>query len=312
MAINEGLAQAMEKDSRVFLLGQGVKSAWYVGNTCQGLLERFGEKRVIDTPISENAVTAAAAGAAIAGLRPVVVHPRMDFMVLAADAIINQISNWSYIFGGKSSVPMVIWPIINRGGEQGAQHSQALQAIFSHIPGLKVIAPSNAYNAKGLLISAINDDNPVMFLDNRQLYSREDSVPEDMYEIEIGKAKIAKEGSKATVIAYSSMVEEVLQASEGLDIEIIDLQTIKPWDKKTVFESVKKTGKLLVVDESWNDFGAAAELIASVSESCFAFLKKSPKRLCLPNAPAPCASSLEKEYYLNKDKIIKEIKNTIL
>jgi len=301
LAINEALSQMMEKNPEVFLLGQGVKSAWYVGNTCQGLLEKFGEKRVIDTPLSENAITAIAAGSAIVGMRPVVAHPRMDFMVLGSDAVINQIANWSYMFGGESFVPIVIWAIINRKGEQGAQHSQALQSTFAHIPGLKVVMPSGPNSAKGLLISAIKDDNPVLFIDNRELYDSEDFVPEEIYETKIGKAVIKKQGSRATVVAISHMVGQVLSAVEDIDVEVIDLLSIKPWDKDLVFESVKKTGRLIVVDEAWNDFGIAAEIIASVAEK--GLLKSAPRRLCLPNAPAPSAESLEKEYYLNKEKI---------
>ena len=169
LAIKEALYQMMSVDKSVFLIGQGCTSPWYVGNTTRGLLEKFGQKRVIDTPVSENAITGAAVGAAIAGMRPIVVHPRMDFMLYAADPIINEAANWHYMFGGNSSVPMVIWSIINRGGEQAAQHSQALQAIFTHIPGLKVVMPSNPYDAKGLLISAIKDENPVLYIDDRWL-----------------------------------------------------------------------------------------------------------------------------------------------
>src|SRR5512136_905708 len=163
LAINEALHQMMAADSCVFVIGQGVKSPWYVGNTTRGLLEKFGSERVIDTPVSENAITGAAVGAAIAGMRPVVVHPRVDFMMYAMDPVINEAANWHYMFGGKSSVPVVIWGIINRGGEQAAQHSQAIHAVFSHVPGLKVVMPSTPYDAKGLMVAAIKDDNPVIY-----------------------------------------------------------------------------------------------------------------------------------------------------
>jgi len=167
LAINEALHQMMSSDESVFFIGQGVKSPWYVGNTARGLLEKFGSERVIDTPVSENAMTGAAVGAALVGMRPVVLHPRIDFMMYAMDPIINEAANWHYMFGGRSSVPVVIWGIINRGGEQAAQHSQALHSLFAHIPGLKVVMPSTPYDAKGLMIAAIKDPNPVIFIDDR-------------------------------------------------------------------------------------------------------------------------------------------------
>ena len=177
LAINEALHQMMDSDPSVFLIGQGVKSPWYVGNTAKGLLEKFGPERVIDTPVSENAITGTAVGAALAGMRPVVVHPRVDFMMYAMDPVINEAANWHYMFGGKSSVPVVIWGIINRGGEQAAQHSQSLHALFAHVPGLKVVMPSTPYDAKGLMVAAIKDDNPVIYMDDRWLYNLEGEVP---------------------------------------------------------------------------------------------------------------------------------------
>ncbi len=216
LAINEALHQMMELDPSVFLIGQGVKSPWYVGNTAQGLLERFGEDRVIDTPVSENGITGAAVGAAIAGMKAVVVHPRLDFMFFAMDPIINQAANWHYMNGGKASVPVVFWGIINRGGEQAAQHSQAIHGLFANIPGLKVVMPATAYDAKGLMIAAIQDPNPVVFVDERLLYRVEDPVPEEIYTVEIGKGFIRKEGKDVTLIAVSLMVHEAMKAAEVL------------------------------------------------------------------------------------------------
>jgi len=216
LAINEALRQMMETDALVFLIGQGVKSPWYVGKTADGLLEKFGEQRVIDTPVSENAMTGAGVGAAIVGMRPVVVHPRMDFMMYAMDPIINQAANWYYMNGGKVSVPVVIWGIINRGGEQAAQHSQAIHAVFSHIPGLKVVMPSTPYDAKGLMIAAIKDPNPVIFIDDRWLYGYEDVVPEEIYEVEIGKGVIRREGSDITLVSVSFLAHESVKAVEEL------------------------------------------------------------------------------------------------
>jgi pyruvate/2-oxoglutarate/acetoin dehydrogenase E1 component len=211
LAINEALHQMMSSDESVFLIGQGVKSPWYVGNTAQGLLERFGPERVIDTPVSENAMTGAAVGAAIAGMKPVVVHPRTDFMLYAIDPIVNEAANWHYMNGGKASVPVVIWGIINRGGEQGAQHSQALQAMFAHIPGMKVVMPSTPYDAKGLMIEAIMDQNPVVFIDDRWPYGCEDIVPEEVYGVKIGKGVVRREGKDITVVATSFMAHESMK-----------------------------------------------------------------------------------------------------
>ncbi|MDO8435969.1 MAG: pyruvate dehydrogenase complex E1 component subunit beta [bacterium] len=315
-AIREATEQMMEKDSNVFVIGQGVWSPWFVGKTCDKLLQKFGEKRVIDTPVSEAAMTGAAIGAALAGLRPVLIHPRMDFMYLTFDQIINQAANWHYMFGGKINVPLVIRGIINRGGEQGAQHSQALQAIFAHIPGLKVVMPATPYDAKGLLVSAVQDENPVIYIDDRWLYEQEGDVPEEIYSVPIGKGVIRKEGKDVTVVAVSYLVPEALKAAEdlekkGINIEVIDLRTVKPLDKEIIFNSVKKTGRLVVCDTGWQAGGISAEISALVSENIFESLKSPIERVALPDAPAPASSVLEKEYYPNKDTIIKAIKNQI-
>jgi len=302
LAINEAFHQMMAIDESVFLIGQGTKSPWYVGNTAKGLLDRFGAKRIIDTPVSENAMTGAAVGAAIAGMKPIIVHPRMDFMFYAFDPIINQAANWHYMNGGKLSVPVVIWGIINRGGEQAAQHSQALHAMFSHVPGLKVVMPATAYDAKGLMISAILDPNPVIYIDDRFLYGAEDVVPGNIYEVEIGKGIIRKEGTGVTVVAISLMVREALKAADnlakqGIDVECIDLRTAKPIDRDLILASVKKTGRLVVADVGWKTCGLAAEISALVSEQAFEYLKAPIIRVALPDCPAPASAVLEKEYY---------------
>lgn len=313
MALNEALHQMMELDPSVFLIGQGVKSPWYVGNTAQGLLERFGEARIIDTPVSENGITGAAVGAAIAGMRPVVVHPRMDFMFFAMDPIINQAANWHYMNGGKASVPVVFWGIINRGGEQAAQHSQAIHGLFANIPGLKVVMPATAYDAKGLMIAAIQDPNPVVFVDERLLYRLEDIVPEEIYTVEIGKGVIRKEGKDVTLIAVSLMVHEAMKAAEnlafeGLDVEVIDLRTVKPLDREMILHSVQKTGRVVVADVGWKSFGVSAEIAALVVENAFDALKAPVLRVALPDCPAPASASLEKEYYPNYETVIRAIK----
>jgi pyruvate dehydrogenase E1 component beta subunit len=316
LAINEAIHQMMEMDKAVFLIGQGVKSPWYVGNTAKGLMEKYGPQRVIDTPVSENAITGAAVGAAIVGMRPIVVHPRMDFMLYALDPIINEAANWHYMFGGKSSVPVVIWGIINRGGEQAAQHSQALHALFSHIPGLKVVMPSTPYDAKGLMISAIQDNNPVVYIDDRWLYTLEGEVPREAYSVPIGKGAIRREGRDVTLVAASYMVIESLKASEelkndGVDVEVVDLRSVKPLDEALLFESVKKTGRLVVTDSGWKTCGIAAEVSARVSENIFEYLKAPVSRVTLPDVPAPASCVLEKNYYPTFKTIIDAVKTVL-
>jgi len=302
MAINEAARQMMEQDDSVFLLGQGVNSPWYVGNTTVGLKDKFGPDRVFDTPVSENAVTGLAIGAALAHMRPVVVHPRMDFALLAVEQIMNQASNWHYMFGGKVNVPVVIRAIINRGGEQAAQHSQAFQAIYAHSPGLKVVMPSTPYDAKGLLIAGIKDDNPVVYIDDRWLYDVQGDVPVDMYEVPIGKAALRREGGDVTVVATSYMVREAMDAAErlagqGIETEVIDVRSLKPLDREMILASAKKTGRVVAADGAWLTCGFAAEISAMVVGEAFEDLIAPVLRVTLPDAPAPMSSSLEKAYY---------------
>lgn len=317
LAINEALHQMMTLDKSVFLIGQGVKSPWYVGNTAQGLLETFGPERVIDTPVSENAMTGTAIGSAIAGMRAVAIHPRIDFMMYALDPIINEAANWNYMNGGKASVPVVIWGIINRGGEQAAQHSQSLHALFAHIPGLKVVMPATPYDAKGLMVSAIRDNNPVIFIDDRWLYNIEEVVPEELYSVPIGKGIIRKEGKDVTIVATSYMVQEALKAvssleNENINAEIVDLRTIKPMDTALIFESVKKTGRVVIADGGWKTCGLAAEISAQISENILEYLKSPVVRITLPDIPAPASSALEKEYYPTCSNIISAVESILL
>ncbi len=313
-AINEAFHEIMSRDKSVFIIGQGVKSPWYVGDTVRGLIEKFGVERVIDTPVSENAITGAAVGAAIVGMKPIVVHPRMDFMMYAMDPIINEAANWHYMSAGKSSVPLVIWTIINRGGEQAAQHSQALHALFAHIPGLKVVMPSTPYDVKGLLIASIQDNNPVIFVDDRWLYNMEGSVPKGIYSIPIGKGKIRRKGKDVTVVSISYTVHESMKAAvklqrEGISAEVIDLRTLKPLDKELLFESVKKTGRMVIADTGWKSFGASSEISALVFENLFKYLKEAPVRVALPDIPAPASSILEEVFYSKESNIVCAIKN---
>jgi pyruvate dehydrogenase E1 component beta subunit len=271
---------------------------------------------VLDTPVSENAITGAAVGAAMAGMRPVVVHPRQDFMLYAFDPIINQAANWSYMCGGKISIPVVIWGIINRGGEQAAQHSQALHSIFAHVPGLKVVMPATPYDAKGLMIAAIKDLNPVIYIDDRWLYGQEGPVPEEIYEVEIGRGVKRKKGADLTLISISYMVFESSKAvqalaNDGIDVEFIDLRTLKPLDDALIIESVKKTGRLVIADGGWRTCGVAAEVMARVTEQAFSFLKAPIKRVTLPDCPAPASRTLEREYYKGHEDIIRAVKEVL-
>jgi len=316
LAINEAFHQTMELDDSVMLIGQGVKSPWYVGNTAKGLIDRFGEARVIDTPVSENAMTGAAVGAALAGMRTVVVHPRIDFMLYAFDPIINQAANWHYMNGGRLPVPVVIWGVINRGGEQGAQHSQALHAMFAHVPGLKVVMPASPHDAKGLMVAAIQENNPVMFFDDRWLYNLEEHVPEKLYSVPIGKGVIRRRGKDITLVAISYMVQEALKAAtilaqESIDVEVVDPRTIKPLDKELILESVKKTGRVVIADSGWKSFGVAAELSALIAENCLSSLKSNIVRVALPDVPAPASRILEQAYYPTDQDIIAAIKRCI-
>lgn len=315
-ALNEALHQKIAQDESVFLIGQGVTSPWYVGSTTVGLADRFGETRIIDTPVSENGMTGVAVGAALARMRPVLLFPRMDFMYYALDQIANHAANWCYMFGGKSSVPMVIWAVINRGGEQAAQDSQALQAVFAHLPGLKVVAPSTPYDVKGLFLAAVEDGNPVVLVDDRWLYDEVGEVPEEMYSVPIGQGKTVLEGSDITILASSYLVLEAVRAARSLEqedirAEVIDLRSIKPLDEEVILKSVKKTGRMIAVDGGWTSYGVSAEISALVSEKAFGRLKAPIARVALPDTPAPASSALEKVYYPNTERIASEAKRLL-
>lgn len=301
-AIREAHAQILATDPRAFVIGQGLWSPWYAGASLDGLDREFSRDRIIDSPVSENATTGMAVGAALAGMRPIVFHPRMDFMLLAVDPIVNQAANWSYLFQGRISVPLVIRAVINRGGEQGAQHSQALHAMFMHIPGLKVVMPSTAYDAKGLLLAALEDPNPVLYIDDRWLYAVSDPVPEEMFRVPIGKAALRRSGRDVTLVGISSMAVECEKAAEmlaadGIDAEVIDLRSLKPWDSPRVLESVRKTAHAVVADPGWRTAGASAEIAATLLAEAFHELAEPVERVALPDCPAPTSRSEESAYY---------------
>lgn len=315
-AINEAHEQLLQSNEQVFLIGQGVESPWSVGTTTLGLVGKFGVDRVIDTPISEAAVTGAAIGAAMAGMRPIVFHPRMDFMYLALDQIINHCAHWYYMFGGQVNVPVTIRGIINRGNEQAAQHSQSPFAIYAHIPGLKVVCPASPYDAKGLLVAAVYDDNPVLYFDDRWLYHLEEEVPDDLYEVPLGKGRICRQGSDVTVVAVSYLVNEALKASQllasdGISAEVIDPRTLKPLDIELILNSGRKTGRLVVADPDWPCCSFAEHVAAVVYSNSFNMLKKPVQFVTLPDAPVPASTPLEKAYFPDYRDVYKAVKSII-
>ena len=310
-AIYEGFTQLLDEDEDVFIIGQGLWSPWYVGATMTDFEKKYGKDRILDSPVSENATTGVAIGAALAGKKSIVVHPRMDFMLLAMDPIINQASNWSYIFNGQVPVPIVIRSIINRGGEQGAQHSQALQSFFSHVPGIKVVMPATPEDAKGLLLGSMIDKNPVIFIDDRWCYDIKGEVEDGYSPIRLGKAKVELKGSDLTIVASSYLVNESLKAAknlekQGLSAEVINLRTIKPWDKESVLNSVKKTKRIIIADSGWFEGGITAEIAAFVYGKCWGL--KNLLRIALPNSPAPCSRTLEEAYYPKSETIFEAAK----
>lgn len=315
-AIRESLGQIMERDERVFLLGEGVDDPGGIFGTTIGLVNKFGKERVMDIPIAENSMTGIAIGAAIAGMRPIFVHMRMDFLPLCMDQIINHAAKWYYMTGGKVNVPLVIRSIIGRGWGSAAQHSQALHSLFNHIPGLKVVMPATPYDAKGLLIASVEDGNPIIFVEHRWVYDYVGYVPEEMYTIPLGKGALRKEGKDVTVVAISQMLYETIKASkiledEGIDIEIIDPRTIKPLDEELIFDSVKKTGRLIIADVACRTGGVGAEIACRVSESVFKYLKSPVKRINFPDTPTPCSPILEGAFYPDSNSIINSVKELL-
>lgn len=308
-AINEALSIAMELDESVICYGLGVPDPKGVFGTTLGLQDKFGKERVFDMPTSENAMTGVAIGASLNGIRPVVTHQRLDFFLLAMDQLVNNAAKWHYMFGGQNSVPITIRLIIGRGWGQGPTHSQNLQVIFAHIPGLKVVMPTTSADAKGLLLESIFDDNPVLFLEHRWLHNLEGNVPEGDYRVPIGKAQLLKEGSDVTIVSLSYMSIEALHAVEvlekkGISCDLIDLRTVKPIDFDLIFSSVKKTGLLIALDTGVETNSIASEIVARVSMECFDSLKQAPERLALPDFPTPTSRALTKGFYKRAEDII--------
>lgn len=317
-AIREGFAYLLRNYPEVFVIGQGLWSPWYVGNSMTDLDIEFGRERVIDSPVSEAACTGAALGAAIAGRRAIVVHPRMDFMILATDQIVSQAAKWSSMFAGRVSAPVVIRGIINRGGQQGAQHSQALHAWFAHVPGLRVAMPATPVDARDLLVSAALCGDPVLYIDDRWLYDCPGEVPlqPDTGAILAGP-RVARRGDDVTLVGagHSAHLAEqaaAVLADGGVSAEVVDLRVINPLDVLPVVKSVEQTGRLVVVDGGWTTCGLAGEIIAAVVERLeLGVLRSIPRRLTLQDVPAPASGVVEALYYPSVERLVQVVREVL-
>lgn len=329
-AINEALDMAMEKDETVVLLGEDIaggakvnhleeknEEAWGgVMGVTTGLMSKYGRERVVDTPISEHGYMSASVGMALTGLRPVPELMFNDFIGFCFDALIGQGSKMRYMFGGKAQVPMVVRTMHGAGASAAAQHSGSYYGIFGSIPGLKVVVPATPYDAKGLLLSAIEDDNIVIFSEDKTLYGIKGEVPEEYYTVPIGKAAVRREGKDLTIVTIGKMLyvgQEVADRLEkdGISVELIDLRTVAPWDQETIFDSVKKTGRLIIVDEANPHNNTATDIASVVSDKVFDYLDGPIKCVCAPNVPVPFAVNLEQLYIPNADRVIEAARELI-
>ena len=309
-AILEATDLCMANDPSVYVLGLGVTDPKGIFGTTKGLESKYGSTRVLDMPTSENGMTGVAIGSALVGMRPILTHQRLDFALLSMDQLVNNAAKWHYMFSGQGRVPIVVRMIVGRGWGQGPQHSQSLQAWFAHIPGLKVVMPSTAFDAKGLLISSIEDNNPVIFIEHRWLYNISGHVPEEAYRVPLGKARVMRSGTDLTIVATSYMSLEALRAAdmlsqEGIHAEVVDIRTLRPLDRASIRESVGKTGRLIVADTGWKTAGFSAEVLACVAEEAFDDLKSAPHRVALPDYPAPTSPALSKDYYPGAVNIVR-------
>ena len=316
-AIRSGFEYLLDNYPDVFVIGQGLWSPWYVGKTMTDLDKKFGKSRIIDTPVSESACTGAAIGAAISNMKPIVVHPRMDFMLYAVDSIVNQAAKWSFIYGGQSQAGVTIRSIINRGGEQGAQHSQSLHSWFAHIPGLKVLMPSTVADARDMLIAATLSQDPVLYIDDRWLYELSEEIPEiEERDINYFVPSYLSRGEDITIVSAGFSTKIALDVKELLkydhvSVEVIDLRTINPFRDEIILESVKKTKRLIAIDGGWKFCGLSSEILSSVFEKIEPdLLLAKPERITLPFTPAPSSKNHEHNYYpkaLDISKIAKEM-----
>ncbi|KIL45397.1 alpha-ketoacid dehydrogenase subunit beta [Jeotgalibacillus soli] len=311
-AINAALKEEMTLNPQVFIAGEDIGASGGSFGVTKGLLKEFGGSRVIDTPISEGAIVGLAVGSAASGLRPVVEIMFIDFIGVCFDMILNQAAKMRYMTGGNMNLPLVIRTQSGAGSNAGPQHSQSLEAMLMHIPGLKVVMPSNSYDAKGLLKTAIRDENPVIFIENKMLYGSKGEVPDEEYTIPFGKAKVVKEGNDVTIVALGQMVPKALLAAneldkKGISTEVIDPRTITPLDKDSILQSVIKTGRLVIVHEAVKIGGIGAEITAMVQEEAFDYLDAPIQRVAAPFTPVPYSKPLEDYYLPNENKIIEAV-----
>lgn len=309
----EAMREEMNRDKDVFIMGEDIARQGGIFGQFKGLADEFGTDRIIDTPISETAIMGATLGAALAGMRPIADMHFADFMGVCMDEIFNQIAKVRYMFGGQANVPLVVRAPDGLTIQGAAQHSQSIEAWFAHIPGLIVVAPSNPKDAKGLLKSAIRNDNPVIFFENKILYKESGEVPEGEYLVEIGKANVAKEGKDVTIVSYSIMMQQSLEAArilekDGISAEVIDLRTISPLDMDTILESVKKTKRLVIAHEAVKNCGLGAEISARVAEEAIEYLDAPILRFGAPFTPVPFAPTLENKYRIYPGDIVKGIR----
>lgn len=309
----EAMEEEMSRDEKVFIMGEDIARQGGIFGQFKGLADKFSKERVIDTPISETAIMGAALGAALSGMRPIADMHFADFMGVCMDEIFNQTSKVRYMFGGQANVPLVIRAPDGLTIQGAAQHSQSIEAWFTHMPGITVVAPSNPADAKGLLKSAIRSDNPIIFFENKILYKQSGYVPKEEYLVEIGKSKIVKEGSDVTIVSYSIMMQQALEAcnileKEGVSVEVVDLVTLSPIDKDTILNSVKKTKRLVIAHEAVKQCGLGAEISAMVAEEAIEYLDAPILRFGAPFTPVPFAPTLEKEYRVYPQDIVNGIK----
>jgi acetoin:2,6-dichlorophenolindophenol oxidoreductase subunit beta len=329
-AINEALAQEMAADDRIVLFGEDIAGgagrdeaypeaadSWGgpFGVT-QGLLGKFGRRRVVDTAIGETGFIGASVGAAVAGLRPVAEIMYVDFIGTSFDQLLNQAAKLRYVYGGKVSVPMVVRTVVGAGFRAGAEHSQTLYSIYAHVPGLKVVAPSTPYDAKGLLIAAMRDPDPVIFMEHKRLYMMMGDVPEESYEIPLGEARVVRDGSDVTVVGVQKMVHTAVAAAEalageGISVEVIDPRTYSPLDMATILRSVAKTGRLVIVDESYPRCSLATDISAQVAQSGFDSLRAPIRMITAPHAPVPFSPVLEDLYIPSADRVAEAIRSVV-
>ncbi len=308
-AIREALDQALELDPLVFVMGQGVDDPSGMFGATRDLHLKHGRQRVFDTPLSETALTGVAAGAAMGGMRPVYFHNRPDFLLLAMDQLVNHAAKWSYMFAGAVKVPLVLWACIGRGWGSAAQHSQALQGLFFHVPGLKLAMPSTAFDAKGLMLAAIADDNPVLIIEHRLNFRQKGMVPERPYSVPLGKGALRRTGGDVTIVGISQMATEAYLAAEdlsgqGIQAEVLDPRSLRPLDEDLILTSLAKTGRLVVADSAWKTGGVGAEIAALAAEKGLDLLKAPVKRVCCPDLPTPAGYTLERAYYPGQAQIV--------